>query len=133
RELRAWRAVQHPYILPLLGFNDSNGNDPLLLITPWMTNGNLTEHLRRYPGADRPRLVHQIAEGLSYLHMVAKIVHGDLKGENILVSQTGDPLVADFGLSTLIEKTDEEGTTESAIRQFSTFVFSAPELLADDV
>lgn len=133
RELRSWRSVQHPYILPLLGFNDSNGDDPLLLITPWMDNGNLCAYLRLNPGADRPRLVHQIAEGLSYLHMIAKIVHGDLKGEDILVSHTGDPLVADFGLSTLTEKTDDDATTESVIRQLSTFVFSAPELLTDEV
>lgn len=43
-----------------------------------------------------------IAKGLTYLHEIG-IVHGDIKGTNVLISPTVDALVADFGLDTLAD------------------------------
>ncbi|QRW06354.1 Tyrosine-protein kinase [Ceratobasidium sp. AG-Ba] len=44
----------------------------------------------------------QIIKGLSYLH-VSGVVHGDLKGANVLVSIDGTPRLADFGNAKLQE------------------------------
>jgi len=43
-----------------------------------------------------------ISNGLAYLHD-NHVLHGDLKSDNILLSPQGDPLLADFGLSRIIE------------------------------
>ncbi|EJD45497.1 kinase-like protein, partial [Auricularia subglabra TFB-10046 SS5] len=51
--------------------------------------------------------------------------------QNILVSDSGDALLADFGLSTAVEKADCEATTATDIRQRNSLRFSAPELLLD--
>lgn len=46
----------------------------------------------------------QILSALQYLHK-KKIVHKDLKGDNILVSNEGKVKLADFGCSQKLEKT----------------------------
>ncbi|KAG9085027.1 hypothetical protein FS749_004741 [Ceratobasidium sp. UAMH 11750] len=50
-----------------------------------------------------------IADGLAYLHDIG-VVHGDLKGQNVLVAHDGDPMLTDFG---------------NAVLQTSTLIFTA--------
>lgn len=40
---------------------------------------------------------------MNFLHTEAKIVHGDLKGANILISSQVSPQIADFGLAKMTE------------------------------
>ncbi|KDQ17152.1 hypothetical protein BOTBODRAFT_105849 [Botryobasidium botryosum FD-172 SS1] len=68
------------------------------MLSPWMKEGDLLPFLRRNPHANRAQMVLQIAHGLLYLH-TRGVIHGDLKGANILVSDAGEPRLADFGLS----------------------------------
>lgn len=43
-------------------------------------------------------LIHQILKGMDYLHK-RSIIHRDMKGANILVSNKGQVQIADFGLA----------------------------------
>ncbi|QRW21096.1 Tyrosine kinase specific for activated [Rhizoctonia solani] len=52
--------------------------------------------LARNPDADRCQLSTQICEGVAYLHNIG-IAHGDLKGDNVFVSDSGSALLADLG------------------------------------
>lgn len=54
KELDIWMALQHPHISPLLGFVLE---DDLCIISPWYTNGNVTEYIDRHPEVDRIKLV----------------------------------------------------------------------------
>ncbi|KAG5349389.1 hypothetical protein C0989_004222 [Termitomyces sp. Mn162] len=72
-----------------------------------------------------------IATGMSHLHENG-IVHGDIKGQNVLVTDTDPPraVLADFGLATVV---DTEGLqspylSSNAI-EGGTMQFEAPELL----
>ncbi|CAE6421606.1 unnamed protein product [Rhizoctonia solani] len=60
--------------------------------------------LARNPDADRCQLSTQICEGVAYLHSIG-IAHGDLKGDNVFVSDSGSALIADLGSA------DVEGRT----------------------
>lgn len=64
----------------------------------------------------------QILEGLNYMHS-QKVIHGDLKPDNILVSLDGQIKISDFGLTT---------TTKSVLEQYRdgvpSFHHIAPEL-----
>ncbi|KAF7373187.1 Kinase-like protein [Mycena sanguinolenta] len=75
----------------------------------------------------RIHLLYEIAQGLEYLHSYA-IVHGDLKGANILVKENGSACLADFGLSIY---SDASAKTSSTSRGGSLY-WMAPELLDPD-
>ena len=83
---------------------------------------------------DMPRVLLQIAHGLSFLHDL-RIVHRDLKPQNILVTmgRDGKPrlLVSDFGLCKKLEggQSSFGATTAHAA---GTSGWRAPELLLDD-
>lgn len=106
RELRFGKHIQHQYILPFLGVAETASYTAI--ITPLISNGNMLDYIRAHPAANRHFLVVQVAEALAYLHDTAGIVHGDLKCENVLVSEQGSALLADFGLYTLAEKSEAD-------------------------
>lgn len=55
RELRIWTNLNHPNILPCLGFA-VDGNSPRL-VSQWMENGNLIQYLEKNPGTNRMDMV----------------------------------------------------------------------------
>jgi len=76
------------------------------------------------------RLVRGIANGLAYLHDQS-ILHCDLKSDNILLSSTDEPLIADFGLSRIIGGDYSIAISHSGASP-GTIRWSAPELFDDD-
>ncbi|KAG8792909.1 hypothetical protein FRC12_004495 [Ceratobasidium sp. 428] len=100
RELYAWSKLKHEHVLPLLGVVNYRGS--IGLVSPWMHNGSLPQYLLRYPRTNRCNLSIQVAEGVVYLHS-QNIIHGDLKGVNILISDDGHALITDFGNTVLNE------------------------------
>ncbi|EJD47441.1 kinase-like protein, partial [Auricularia subglabra TFB-10046 SS5] len=119
----------HPFIVQFFGAADLG--DQVVIVLPFMRHGNLVQYLRNNPLADRHFLLLQVADAVCYLHESLGIVHGDLKCENVLVSDEGYALLTDFGLSTFIDKPESEATTMTDVRGWNTLRFAAPELLDD--
>lgn len=94
-----------------------------------MPLGNACMYVQNTENDPRP-LFADIASGLYYLHSheFGPIVHGNLKGSNVLVSSDRRALLTDFGLSTLNIPT--LNLTFDAIRGGSLH-WMAPELLGD--
>lgn len=69
-----------------------------------MKYGTAISFVERFPEVDVPlwRLLCEITEGLEYLHS-RDIVHGDLRGANVLISEDGVARLSDFGLSKFLE------------------------------
>ncbi|KDQ09871.1 hypothetical protein BOTBODRAFT_95627, partial [Botryobasidium botryosum FD-172 SS1] len=110
REVKAWSSLDHPNILPFLGLHRLGSTS--YLVSPWMGNGHALDFVNNHPDADILKLVWQIADGLVYLHTFdPQVIHGDLKGANIFISESGDACIADFGLSEL--KVQENDLTYS--------------------
>ncbi|KAK1232887.1 hypothetical protein PQX77_003955 [Marasmius sp. AFHP31] len=128
REAILWRQMKHPNLLPFLGIYQFECHQQLCLISPWMDNGNLVQYLRttRREDVDHYTLVHDIASGLAHLH-VMKIVHSDLKGVNILITDSFRACIGDFGLSRIADTQGLSMTTSSRPR--GTGRWLAPELL----
>lgn len=75
------------------------------LILEFMPGGTLNGHIRRH-SADADfdlgkllNIAHEITSELEGLHTIG-LVHRDLKGANVLVTEDGHPKLADFGLIT---------------------------------
>ncbi|TDL15451.1 kinase-like protein, partial [Rickenella mellea] len=97
KELKIWSKLVNPNVLPLLGFVVDGDSFPAL-VAEWMDNGTILNYINANMQADILYLVRGIASGLAYLHQ-SKVVHADLKSDNILISPEGAPLLTDFGIS----------------------------------
>ncbi|KAF9256319.1 kinase-like protein [Marasmius fiardii PR-910] len=98
-QVSVWRQLQHPNVLPLLGIYFFEGRRELCLISPWMEKGNLVAYVRSTPreDVDHYALAYDVANGLSYLHS-KDIVHGELRGVNVLITSSGRACIGDFGV-----------------------------------
>ncbi|KAH7905039.1 kinase-like domain-containing protein [Hygrophoropsis aurantiaca] len=103
------------------------------LVSPWMKNGNLTQYLAKTSQIDRLSLVSDIAFGIDYLHSFdPQVIHGDLKGPNILITDDHRACVADFGLCLLAQNSALQVTMTSSSNDGGSLFWMAPELLGDD-
>ncbi|KDQ16384.1 hypothetical protein BOTBODRAFT_94587, partial [Botryobasidium botryosum FD-172 SS1] len=111
REAKVWNQLSHPSVLPFLGLCILDSVP--YLVSPWMENGHVLDFVQKNPNVDRLRLLAQVADGLRYLHSFQPrpVIHGDLRGPNILISSSGNACITDFGLSEL--KTDTYETNYS--------------------
>ncbi|KAF9780033.1 kinase-like domain-containing protein [Thelephora terrestris] len=127
REAIGWKRLTHPNILPLLGISIVPDNNRLDILTEWMPSGNIMEYTKSNPEANRLRLLSEVTSAVAYLHRL-KIVHGDLKGKNVLVDNTAAARISDFGLMTMADS----GTnvfSQSSISSSGTHRWMSPELL----
>ncbi|CAE6480721.1 unnamed protein product [Rhizoctonia solani] len=124
RELHTWGKCTHPNVLQLHGLAVFRGR--IGMISPWMEKGNLPRYLEQTPDVDRCNLCIQICDGLSYMHQIG-IIHGDLKGANVLISDDGAPVLTDFGNSLYSEQSMKY--TETTSSNPLTIRWSAAELI----
>ncbi|KAF8163016.1 ras guanine nucleotide exchange factor domain-containing protein [Crassisporium funariophilum] len=122
REVSIWREVEHPNIVPLYGIIYKD--DDLYSVSPWMDNGTAIAYVKKYPTVDRLKILTEAAYGLEYLHSQG-IVHGDLRGANVLISKEGTARLCDFGLSKFLEDCGKGMTMSNSINPR----WFAPELL----
>ncbi|EMD31551.1 hypothetical protein CERSUDRAFT_144863, partial [Gelatoporia subvermispora B] len=90
-----WKHLRHRNITPFYGIDTQHY--PLSFVSKWMLHGTITEYFKQNHGVD----VSDVVDGLKYLHDLG-IVHGDLKGSNVLVDEELVACLSDFGLAALI-------------------------------
>ncbi|KAF8183782.1 kinase-like domain-containing protein [Mycena galopus ATCC 62051] len=130
REALVWQTLCHEFVLPLIGI-DRETFPSFCMVSPWMQHGTILRYLSEHGRADVDKMLLQIAEGLAYLHSM-KIVHGDLRGTNILVSDDWNACLADFGLASVIEDPTSTagGALSSSASHAGSLRWFAPELIA---
>ncbi|KAI5993357.1 kinase-like domain-containing protein [Pisolithus marmoratus] len=128
-EVHICSKLDHENILPVLGIT-TEFDWAVSVVSPWMDNGDAHNYVKN-TAVDPGPLMMDIARGLQYLHtrQGGAVFHGDLKGYNVLISASGHGLLADFGLSFLVDST----FSISVSRQTGgTLRWTAPEILLDE-
>ncbi|KAF9643105.1 kinase-like protein [Thelephora ganbajun] len=124
KEVTVWKRLNHLNVVPTLGAGSDIAE--LCAVSPWMPDGTLLQYLNKYPGANRVSIMIGVADGLSYLHS-SDVVHGDMKGENILFDNKGIPRISDFGISSVTF--DPISNNASTAWRGYTLRWAAPEIL----
>jgi len=106
REAKVVAALRHPGIVQVHDFDVDGGT--LYMVMEYVEGESLKERLsslhargRRLPLEEALALFRAITEAVAYAHQRG-VVHRDLKPGNILLLKEGRPVLADFGLSSLL-------------------------------
>ncbi|KAL4072956.1 kinase-like domain-containing protein [Scleroderma yunnanense] len=128
REVHVWSKLRHENIIVLLGVV-TDFDFTLSMVIEWMEMGNAHHYVQDRTNDPRP-LILGIARGLAYLHShkPGPVFHGDLKGDNVLISNDGHALITDFGLSALLESSLSIAISEP---HGGTYKYMAPEIWED--
>ncbi|KAJ7270278.1 kinase-like domain-containing protein [Mycena rebaudengoi] len=125
REAVVWQDLQHPCILPFIGIDRETFPGSLCMVSPLMENGTVLKYLIDYGRANVDKFLFEIAQGLQYLHS-RNIVHGDLRGANILITREWSACLADFGLASF---SDATAATHTSHHRAGSLRWMAPELI----
>ncbi len=109
-EAMAVADLQHPNIVQIYEVGEDNGQPFFSL--EYVAGGSLARKIAGtpFPPRDAAQLVKTLAGGMQYAHECG-IVHRDLKPANVLLTESGEPKVSDFGLVKRLE--DDAGQTQS--------------------
>lgn len=105
REIGIMQLLDHPLIAQL--YEVVERDDGTFLFMELVDNGTLLEYINRNApiNENRARIIFaQIVAVLDYLHNEKRVVHRDLKAENILIDANDNIRVIDFGLSNVLNQ-----------------------------
>ena len=126
RETQALRRLRHPNVVEMLGgaWSESAGAFYLVLdYSPYsldkLMRGEVGSALG---GFDKYRVIRQLADALACAH-AERIIHRDIKTANILLDESGEPKLADFGVSKLLGHL----TVGETLAPFWSAGFASPE------
>lgn len=133
REIWILSTFHHPSLQSLYGIIDDSEDNEFSMITPFYAKGDLSnlitlESKKKIPPewdlTQKYIAVYGIAAGMYYLHK-HNLIHRDLKPGNVLLNEIFEPIIADFGLSKLIDQNNTMFQTMAT----GTPVFMAPEVV----
>lgn len=126
-EARILAQLIHPHIIRILDFGVEK--DVPYLVMDYAPHGSLRHihpHNTRLPLPTVVEYVKQIADGLQYAHD-KKLIHRDLKPDNVLLGQRDELLISDFGVALIAESTRSARNPEEDFA--GTASYMAPEQL----
>ncbi|KAK8943015.1 Serine/threonine-protein kinase HT1 [Platanthera zijinensis] len=146
KEVAVWHELDHPNVTKFIGasistgelklqqkHSTSNGSKPLptracCVVVEYIPGGTLKQFLiknmrKKLPYKTVIQLALGLAKGLSYLHS-KKIVHRDVKTENMLLDSNQELKIADFGVARVEAQNPNDMTGETG-----TLGYMAPEVL----
>ena len=136
KEIKLLENLRHPHVITYFNSFKQNGN--IYIIIEYINGGSLEDllmkNIKQQKKIDEKTLwdlLIQSLSGLLYLHEKRKIIHRDIKPDNLLLDSEGHLKISDFGVSAI--KSDEvddllkcHGTVAGPIQ------FMAPEMCLGD-
>ncbi len=120
REVDLVAHLEHPHIVPIHDYGEVDGTPYIAM--RYLSGGSMAQWIRRgLPPLDKlVKPVEQIAAALDYAHQEG-VIHRDLKPGNILLDESGNAYLSDFGIARVLGST----LTGSAI--IGTPAYMSPE------
>ena len=138
QELEILQTLDHPNILWLHEIIDSPKKDHLYFVTEFHINGSINdlikqanakhneknkEYLRKgqfekckfkgmKPNICRLFLIDML-RALHYCHEVVKIIHRDIKPDNIMINHNNEAVLIDFGVSALLDDKKDDPSKQT--------------------
>ncbi|KAG8862603.1 hypothetical protein FRB96_001162 [Tulasnella sp. 330] len=145
REAQNWSELDHENILTFLGMFEIS--QEIYLVSYWQELGDITHFVQdrlrflelpkdercnhplraAFERFDEIDIVHGIASGLAHLH-ANNIIHGDVKGFNVLLNPQVLPLLSDFGMAKVIK---DDFMTSAGMKGAGSLRWMAPESLQE--
>jgi serine/threonine protein kinase len=122
-EARTVARLVHPNIIRVLEFGVTDGIP--FLVMDFASNGTLRQRHPREQAIPLPTIipyVKQVASALQYAHD-EKLVHRDVKPENMLLGRQNEVLLSDFGIALMAQNTRDQSLTNAA----GTIAYMSPE------
>ncbi|MDQ2902658.1 MAG: protein kinase [Chloroflexota bacterium] len=126
REAKAASALQHPNIVQVYDYGQTEGN--YFIVMECIEGTDLRRYLRSRGLLDIDRAIiiaHDVALGLGAAHRRG-IVHRDVKPQNILVGRDGSIKLTDFGIASVYKDINAERLTTTGMT-LGTVQYYAPE------
>lgn len=113
REALNLSKLQHPNIIKVI--ESFEANNTIYYVMEFIGGGSLDDYIAKNNGIKEDeaiKIVKQIGSALSFMHK-NKMLHLDLKPSNIMMKESGDIVLIDFGLS---KQYDPNGEPESSTK-----------------
>jgi len=122
RELKLIATLEHPAIVPVYDVGEDD-NQPYFVMR-YMSGGSLTEMIKKekFSLQDAALIIERLAAALDHAH-ARKIIHRDIKPDNVLFDGSHNPYLSDFGVAKL---------TESAISATGEEVIGTPAYISPE-
>ena len=122
RELKLIASLEHPAIVPVYDVGEDDSQP--YFVMRYMSGGSLTEMIEkgRLSLTDAALIIGRLAAALDHAH-ARKIIHRDIKPDNVLFDGSGNPYLSDFGVAKL---------TESAVSATGEEVIGTPAYISPE-
>ena len=127
RERRILARLQHPGIARLIDGGITGQGLPYMVME-YFPGVPITEHCQAHhlPPAERLALFRDVCAAVEYAHRNL-VIHRDLKPANILVTDTGQVKLLDFGIARLLEPAAEDAQPTATGMHWLTPDYASPE------
>jgi ABC-type transport system substrate-binding protein/tRNA A-37 threonylcarbamoyl transferase component Bud32 len=123
QEAQTISQLLHPSIIRVFDYDVQDGVP--FLVMDYAAGGSLRQRYPKGNAVPLPQIVSyvkQVAEALQYAHE-QKLIHRDVKPENMLLGRRDEVLLSDFGIATIAHSSGSLSTKEAV----GTLVYMAPE------